>query len=48
MLLVEQRATEALELCDYGYVLESGHVAAEGTRNQLLNDGRVKRAYLGM
>ena len=48
ILLVEQRATEALELCDYGYVLESGHVAAEGTRHQLLNDGRVKRAYLGM
>ena len=48
VLLVEQRATEALELCDYGYVLESGRVAAEGTRHQLLNDGRVKRAYLGM
>jgi len=48
ILLVEQRATEALELCDYGYVLESGRVAAEGTRHQLLNDTRVKRAYLGM
>jgi len=48
VLLVEQRATEALELCDHGYVLESGRVAAEGTRHQLLNDGRVKRAYLGM
>ncbi len=48
ILLVEQRATEALELCDYGYVLESGRVAAEGTRDELLNDTRVKRAYLGM
>ena len=48
ILLVEQRATEALELCDYGYVLESGRVAAEGTRHELLNDTRVKRAYLGM
>jgi len=48
VLLVEQRATEALELCDHGYVLESGRVAAEGTRHQLLNDGRVKRAYVGM
>jgi branched-chain amino acid transport system ATP-binding protein len=48
ILLVEQRATEALSLCDHGYVLESGHVVADGTRNQLLNDGRVKRAYLGM
>jgi len=48
ILLVEQRATEALELCDYGYVLESGRVAASGTRHELLNDGRVKRAYLGM
>jgi branched-chain amino acid transport system ATP-binding protein len=48
IVLVEQRATEALELCDHGYVLESGRVVASGTRHQLLNDGRVKRAYLGM
>jgi branched-chain amino acid transport system ATP-binding protein len=48
VLLVEQRAAEALELCDIGYVLESGKVAAHGTPAQLLNDPRVKRAYLGM
>lgn len=48
ILLVEQRATEALELCDHGYVLESGRVVASGTRDQLLTDTRVKRAYLGM
>jgi branched-chain amino acid transport system ATP-binding protein len=48
VLLVEQRAAEALELCDIGYVLESGRVAAQGSPEQLLNDPRVKRAYLGM
>lgn len=48
VLLVEQRAAEALELCNVGYVLESGRVAAHGSPEQLLNDPRVKRAYLGM
>jgi len=47
VLLVEQRAAEALELCDYGYVIESGRVALEGTRAELLTDVRVKNAYLG-
>jgi branched-chain amino acid transport system ATP-binding protein len=48
IMLVEQRATEALELCDYGYVLESGRLAAHGTRAELLNNPRVQAAYLGM
>jgi branched-chain amino acid transport system ATP-binding protein len=47
VLLVEQRAAEALELCDYGYVIESGRLVLEGTRSQLLSDERVKNAYLG-
>lgn len=47
VLLVEQRAVEALELCDYGYVIESGRLVLEGDRQQLLNDRRVKSAYLG-
>ena len=48
LLLVEQRVAEALESCDYGYVLEAGRVALEGTHRGLMADDRVRRAYLGM
>ncbi|HET9715762.1 MAG TPA: ABC transporter ATP-binding protein [Pseudolabrys sp.] len=48
VLLVEQRAAEALELCDHGYVLETGHMVLEGSHNALIANERVKRAYLGM
>ena len=47
ILLVEQRVVEALELCDRGYVLETGRVVLEGPREALLADARVQRAYLG-
>jgi branched-chain amino acid transport system ATP-binding protein len=47
ILLVEQRVVEALELCDRGYVLETGRVALEGPQTALLADPRVQRAYLG-
>ena len=48
VLLVEQRVAEALGACDYGYVLESGHLVLEGSHDALLADEKVKRAYLGM
>jgi branched-chain amino acid transport system ATP-binding protein len=48
ILLVEQRVAEALESCDHGYVLETGHVAMEGNHKTLMSDERVRRAYLGM
>ncbi len=48
VLLVEQRVAEALQSCDKGYVLESGRIALEGSRQVLLADERVRRAYLGM
>jgi len=47
ILLVEQNAFEALKLCDYAYVLETGRIVLEGTGKQLLEDERVKKAYLG-
>ena len=47
ILLVEQRVVEALELCDRGYVLETGRVVLAGPREALLADTRVQRAYLG-
>jgi branched-chain amino acid transport system ATP-binding protein len=48
LLLVEQRVAEALECCNYGYVLETGRVVLEGTHRTLTADDRVRRAYLGM
>ncbi len=47
ILLVEQRVVEGLELCDRGYVLETGRVVLAGDREALLADPRVQHAYLG-
>lgn len=47
ILLVEQNAKKALEIADYGYVLETGSLVIEGQGKDLLNDQRVKEAYLG-
>ena len=48
VVMVEQNAVAALELCDRAYVLEQGHVAMTGTGAELLNDPHVKSAYLGI
>jgi branched-chain amino acid transport system ATP-binding protein len=48
ILLVEQRAVEALELSDHGYVLETGHMVLDGPYETLLADDRVRRSYLGL
>jgi branched-chain amino acid transport system ATP-binding protein len=37
----------ALHVADYCYVLETGSIVLEGTGKELLNDRRVKEAYLG-
>jgi branched-chain amino acid transport system ATP-binding protein len=47
MVLVEQNASRALALADRGYVMESGLVTMAGTGRDLLNDERVRAAYLG-
>ena len=48
ILLVEQRVAEALELCDRGYVLDTGRIVLDGPYQTLMNDDRVRRSYLGM
>jgi branched-chain amino acid transport system ATP-binding protein len=48
ILLVEQNARAALELADYGYVLENGGVVLEGSASDLRQDERVIAAYLGI
>jgi branched-chain amino acid transport system ATP-binding protein len=47
ILLAEQNARAALAICDRGYVLETGRIAAQGTAGELLRDREVQRAYLG-
>jgi branched-chain amino acid transport system ATP-binding protein len=47
ILLIEQNAMAALNIADYGYVMETGKIVLEGTGKDLLNDERVKKAYLG-
>ena len=48
ILLVEQRVAEAVQSCDFGYVLETGRVVLEGTHQALLADDRIRSFYLGM
>ena len=47
MLLVEQNASRALSLADRGYVMDSGLVTMSGEAKSLLDDPRVREAYLG-
>ena len=47
ILLVEQNARAALQVADYGYVLETGEVAIEGPSSSLATDARVAATYLG-
>ena len=47
IFLVEQNAFEALKLSDYAYVLETGRIVLQGIGKELLEDERVRKAYLG-
>ncbi len=47
ILLVEQNALMALSIADHGYVLESGRIVLSGPGRDLLDDERVRHAYLG-
>jgi branched-chain amino acid transport system ATP-binding protein len=47
MLLVEQNASRALAIADRGYVMESGEVTMTGKGQALLDDPKVRAAYLG-
>jgi branched-chain amino acid transport system ATP-binding protein len=48
ILLVEQRVAEAVQSCDFGYVLEAGRVALQGSHQALLADDRIRTVYLGL
>jgi len=48
ILLVEQNATEALEIADFAYVLEVGYTTISGPAKEITADPRVREAYLGV
>ncbi len=47
ILLVEQNASRALSIANRGYVMESGLITMSGDAKQMLNDPKVRAAYLG-
>ena len=47
VLLVEQNAFLALQIADYGYVIETGEIVLEGPGKELLDNPKVQEAYLG-
>ncbi|KWZ41525.1 ABC transporter ATP-binding protein [Burkholderia savannae] len=47
-LLIEQNARAALQISDYGYVLETGEIALEGPAGELARNPRVIETYLGL
>jgi branched-chain amino acid transport system ATP-binding protein len=47
ILLVEQNAKMALSIADRGYVLETGKIVLQGSREELLENKEIQRAYLG-
>ena len=47
ILMVEQRALHALKVAHRGYALENGKIYLSGSAQELLNDDRVRHAYLG-
>ncbi|HHT51307.1 MAG TPA: ABC transporter ATP-binding protein [Eubacteriaceae bacterium] len=47
ILLVEQNANKALQIADRAYIIQNGNIVIEGSANDLLNDNRIKKSYLG-
>ncbi len=47
VFLIEQNANAALKVADYAYLLETGKIVLEGSGAELLNNPKIKQAYLG-
>ncbi|MCO5091015.1 ABC transporter ATP-binding protein [Bosea sp. (in: a-proteobacteria)] len=47
LLIVEQRAIEAVENSDRGYVISTGEIVTSGTRDELMRNEQIREAYLG-
>ena len=47
VLLAEQNAQAALKIAHKGYVMEEGHISLSGSREELMDNSEVRRAYMG-
>ena len=47
VLMVEQNAYSALEMCDYAYLIEAGTIVLSGTGEELIDNKHIREAYLG-
>jgi len=48
ILLIEQNAVKALAICNRGYILQKGKVVLSGSKEQLISDEKVRKAYFAM
>jgi len=48
ILLVEQNVTKTLAMCDRAYVMENGRIILKGTGEELMENKKVKEAFLGI
>ena len=48
ILLVEQNVRAALDIADYGYVMENGKIAVDGTAEKLRNNEDIREFYMGL
>jgi branched-chain amino acid transport system ATP-binding protein len=48
IMLVEQNVREALDLCERGYILQTGRIVGEGTGKELLESDMIRKAFLGI
>jgi len=48
ILLIEQNVHQALRVADRAYVMENGRIVGEGSSSELLADGHIRKAYLGL
>ncbi len=47
ILMVEQNAYAALDMCDYAYLMEAGSIVLSGRGSELIDNEHVRQAYLG-
>ncbi len=47
VLMVEQNAYAALDMCDHAYLLEAGSIVLSGRGSELIDNPHVRQAYLG-
>ena len=47
VLITDHNVRETLDICEHAYIIGEGHVIAEGATEQILNNEKVRKTYLG-